>query len=78
MKVYIVKHKTLEEGFKIEGFANRKNAISKISKLKRENKKKLKDKKRTDFVGLISDPKIIIKEIPITKIGILTAINFMK
>tara|TARA_R100000479_G_C6295956_1_gene168363 strand:+ start:22 stop:258 length:237 start_codon:yes stop_codon:yes gene_type:complete len=76
MRIYIVKYKTLEDGSKIEGFANRKNAVSKISKLKRENRKKLKDKRKTDFVGFITEPEILTKEIPITKKGILIALNY--
>ena len=69
MKVYIVHYESLETGYKIEGFANLKNANTLVSKLKRQGRKK--------ELGLTKEPKVIHKEIPISKNGILTAINYI-
>ena len=72
MKIYIVHSESFQEGiytYEIEGFANRKKAVSKVSKLKRQH--------RRDIIALKKEPKIIIKDIPISKKGILTAINYI-
>ena len=69
MKVYIVHYESLEDGYNIQGFANLKNANTLVSKLKRQGRKK--------ELGLTKDPKVIHKEIPISKNGILTAINYI-
>ncbi len=69
MKIYVVKWENPKEknSHQIKGFANKKSAISFKSHVKR---------------GLISyyegiDPIIDIIEIPITKKGILKAINYI-
>lgn len=69
MKLYIVHYESLETGYNIEGFANLKNAKTLLSKLKRSGRKK--------ELSLTKEPKIIHKEIPISKKGILTAINYI-
>jgi hypothetical protein len=77
MKIYIVHYESLETGYNIEGFANRKKAVSRVSNLKRQDRKKHKDKRRIDYVGLTKEPKIITKDFPISKEGLLTAINYI-
>tara|TARA_Y100001973_G_scaffold106739_1_gene187006 strand:+ start:3941 stop:4174 length:234 start_codon:yes stop_codon:yes gene_type:complete len=77
MKVYIVKYETLENGYSIEGFTNKKNAVSKVSKLKRDDRKKHRDKRRIDYVGLTKEPKIITKDFDISREGIINAINYI-
>lgn len=77
MKVYIVKYETLENGYSIEGFTNKKNAVSRVSNLKREDRKKHRDKRRIDYVGLTKEPKIITKDFDISREGIINAINYI-
>ena len=67
---------TLEDGYKIEGFSNRKKAISKISKLNRLDKRKVLDG-RGNYVGLTKEPKLVVQDIPISREGLLTAINYI-
>ena len=62
MKVYIVHYESLEDGYNIQGFTNKKNAVSKVSNLKKEHRNKLKNRRETDYVGLLKEPKIIIKD----------------
>lgn len=76
MKIYIVHYETLEDGYKIEGFSNRKKAISKISKLNRLDKRKVLDG-RGNYVGLTKEPKLVVQDIPISREGLLTAINYI-
>ena len=77
MRVYIVKYETLENGYTIEGFTNKKNAVSRVSKLKRDDRKKHKDRRRIDYVGLTKEPKIITKDFDISRKGIINAINYI-
>ena len=77
MKVYIVKYETLENGYSIEGFTNKKNAVSRVSKLKRDDRKKHKDRRRIDYVGLTKEPKIVTKDFDISRNGIINAINYI-
>ena len=77
MKGYIVKYETLENGYSIEGFTNKKNAVSRVSNLKREDRKKHRDKRRIDYVGLTKEPKIITKDFDISREGIINAINYI-
>tara|TARA_R100000742_G_C4231568_1_gene53005 strand:- start:381 stop:590 length:210 start_codon:yes stop_codon:yes gene_type:complete len=69
MKIYIVHSESFQNGYEIEGFSNRKKAVSKVSKLKREHRK--------DIIALKKEPKIITKDFPITREGLLTAINYI-
>tara|TARA_R100000008_G_C3527787_1_gene137533 strand:+ start:605 stop:814 length:210 start_codon:yes stop_codon:yes gene_type:complete len=69
MKIYIVHYESLETGYNIEGFANLKHAKTLVSKLNRRNRKK--------EISMTKEPKIIHKEIPISKKGLLTAINYI-
>lgn len=69
MKIYIVHYESSEDGYNIQGFANLKRAKSLVSKLKRNNRK--------GIINCLKEPKIIEKEIPISKKGILTAINYI-
>lgn len=69
MKIYIVHYESLEAGYNIEGFANRKKAISKVSKLKRDD--------RREIIALTKEPKIITKDLPISREGLITAINYI-
>ena len=77
MKVYIVHYETLETGYSIQGFTNKKNAVSKVSNLKKEHRNKLKNRRETDYVGLLKEPKIIIKDFDISREGIINAINYI-
>tara|TARA_R100000329_G_C7618265_1_gene219699 strand:+ start:1205 stop:1438 length:234 start_codon:yes stop_codon:yes gene_type:complete len=77
MRVYIVKYETLENGYSIEGFTNKKNAVSRVSKLKRDDRKKHKDRRRIDYVGLTKEPKIVTKDFDISRNGIINAINYI-
>tara|TARA_R100001086_G_scaffold93072_4_gene46185 strand:- start:3430 stop:3663 length:234 start_codon:yes stop_codon:yes gene_type:complete len=76
MKVYIVKYETLENGYLVEGFTNKKNAVSKVSKLKRENRNKLKNIRENNYIGFLKEPKIITKDFDISRKGIINAINY--
>tara|TARA_R110001592_G_scaffold13341_2_gene61428 strand:+ start:1005 stop:1214 length:210 start_codon:yes stop_codon:yes gene_type:complete len=69
MKVYIVHYESLEGGYNIEGFSNIKKAISKVSNLKSED--------RREIISLTKEPKIITKDLPISREGLLTAINYI-
>ncbi len=84
MRVYIVKYETLENGYSIEGFTNKKNAVSRVSKLKRDDRKKHKDRSRigcskwnSNYVGLTKEPKIVTKDFDISRKGIINAINYI-
>ena len=68
MKIYIVHFEILEDGYNIEGFANRKKAVSKVSKLKRDH--------RREIIALTKEPKIIIKDLPISREGLIDAVNY--
>tara|TARA_R100000654_G_scaffold21267_2_gene42883 strand:+ start:362 stop:595 length:234 start_codon:yes stop_codon:yes gene_type:complete len=76
MKVYIVKYETLENGYLVEGFTNKKNAVSKVSKLKREHRNKLKNIRENNYIGFLKEPKIITKDFDISREGIINAINY--
>ncbi len=69
MKIYIVHSESFQNGYEIEGFSNRKKAVSKVSKLKRDD--------RREIISLKKEPKIITKDLPITREGLLTAINYI-
>jgi len=69
MKIYIVHSESFQAGYEIEGFSNRKKAVSKVSKLKREHRK--------DIIALKKEPKIIIKDFDISREGIINAINYI-
>ena len=69
MKVYIVHYESLEGGYNIEAFSNIKKAISKVSNLKSED--------RREIISLTKEPKIITKDLPISREGLLTAINYI-
>ena len=69
MRIYIVHYESSKDGYNIQGFANLKRAKSLVSKLKRNH--------RRDLIVLKKEPKIIHREIPITKKGILNAINYI-
>ena len=77
MKIYIVKYETLENGLYKEGFSNKKNAVSKVSKVKRDNRNKLKNRRETDYVGIIKQPIIITQDFPISREGLIKAINYI-
>tara|TARA_R100000700_G_scaffold39868_1_gene53727 strand:+ start:3273 stop:3482 length:210 start_codon:yes stop_codon:yes gene_type:complete len=69
MKIYIVHSESLENGYQIEGFSNRKKAVSKVSKLKKEHRK--------EIIALKKDPKVVIKDLPISREGLIKAINYI-
>ena len=69
MKIYIVHSESFQNGYEIEGFSNRKKAVSKVSKLKRDD--------RREIISLKKEPKIITKDLPITREGLITAINYI-
>mgnify|MGYP003153765491 CR=1 FL=1 len=69
MKIYIVHSESFQNGYEIEGFSNRKKAISKLSRLKKEHSR--------DIIALKKEPKIIIKDLPISREGLITAINYI-
>tara|TARA_R100001463_G_scaffold26961_1_gene62753 strand:- start:256 stop:480 length:225 start_codon:yes stop_codon:yes gene_type:complete len=68
MKIYILHSETFAKGYGVEAFANKKEAISRLSRLKKNHKKNID--------ALKKDPVIIIKDIPITKKGLLQALNY--
>ena len=43
--------KLQKNGYLVEGFTNKKNAVSKVSKLKRENRNKLKNIRENNNIG---------------------------
>ena len=61
MKLYILHYESPELGYKIKGFANKKKAISYRAKIKK----------------FCTNLTIVERDIPITKKGLLTAINYI-
>ena len=68
MKIYILHSETYEHGYRVQGFANKKKAISELSKLKRAHRKNIS--------ALKKDPVILTKDLPITKKGLISALNY--
>ena len=81
MKIYIIHCNSLEHSYKIEAFANKKKAISKFSKLNREYRKKIRSIKKDPIlnkcININKSYKIITKDFPISREGLLTAINYI-
>jgi len=69
MIIYIVQYESIKDGYKVEGYANRKKAISKISHLNKEHRKSINELKKA--------PNLIERDFPISKKGLLTAINYI-
>tara|TARA_Y100000593_G_scaffold88017_1_gene169532 strand:- start:355 stop:564 length:210 start_codon:yes stop_codon:yes gene_type:complete len=69
MKVYIVSYDSPELGYDVVGFTNLKKAKTFVSKLKRSERKK--------ELSFTEEPTIVQKKIPISKEGIITAINYI-